>query len=84
VFAHSAHGRFDVDLSLSGVEACFGRTLLRVHRNWLVNAEHVRELEGAGSETELLVGGQRVPVARERAQTVRETLMANAVGLRAR
>jgi DNA-binding LytR/AlgR family response regulator len=83
-FVHSSRGRFDVDLTLSAVEASFGRTLLRVHRNWLVNADHVRELEGAGSETELVVGDLRVPVARERAQTVREALMQGVLGIRAR
>lgn len=94
-FVHTSRGRFDVDLSLSAVEASFGQTLLRVHRNWLVNADHVNELEGHGSETELLVGavgdsargatgGVRVPVARERAQAVREALLANAMGVRAR
>ena len=52
-YVHTARGRFDVDLSLAAVEASFGRTLLRVHRKWLVNTEYVYELEGAGSETEL-------------------------------
>jgi two-component system response regulator LytT len=84
-FVHASRGKFDVDLSLSAVEASFGRTLLRVHRNWLVNADHVKELEGAGSETELLVGDDlRVPVARERAQAVREALMHGTLGIRAR
>jgi two-component system response regulator LytT len=83
-FVHSVRGKFDVDLSLSAVEMSFGRTLLRVHRNWLVNVEHVKELEGAGSETELLVGDVRVPVARERAQAIREALLAGALGVRAR
>jgi DNA-binding LytR/AlgR family response regulator len=83
-FVHSARGKFDVDLSLSAIEMSFGRSLLRVHRNWLVNVEHVKELEGAGSETQLLVGDVRVPVARERAQAVREELMAGALGFRSR
>jgi DNA-binding LytR/AlgR family response regulator len=83
-FVHTSRGRFDVDLSLSAVEASFGRTLLRVHRNFLVNVDHVRELEGAGSETELLVGDLRVPVARERAQAVREALTSNTWGIRVR
>jgi DNA-binding LytR/AlgR family response regulator len=83
-FVHTSRGRFDVDLSLSAVEASFGRTLLRVHRNFLVNVDHVRELEGAGSETELLVGDLHVPVARERAQAVREALTSNTWGIRVR
>jgi DNA-binding LytR/AlgR family response regulator len=83
-FVHSTRGRFDVDLSLTAVEASFGSSLLRVHRNWLVSTSHVRELEGAGSETELLVGEVRVPVARERAQAVREALVSSALGIRGR
>jgi DNA-binding LytR/AlgR family response regulator len=90
-YVHTTRGRFDVDLSLSAVEASIGRTLLRVHRNWLVNADYVKELEGYGSETELLVGppgdeqaGVRVPVARERALAVREALLGSATGIRAR
>lgn len=69
---HSSRGKLDVDLSLSAVEASFGRSLLRVHRSWLVSADNVKELEGTGSETELLVGDLRVPVARERARAVRD------------
>jgi len=87
---HTPHGTFDLDLSLSAIEASFGRALTRVHRNWLVNAAHVKELDRDGAETRVFVGagigpdqhGIRVPVARERAQTVRETLLANAMGLR--
>ena len=84
-YVHAAQGRLDVDLSLSAIEASFGRALLRVHRNWLVHCDHVKELEGTGSDTELLVGdGLRVPVARERATAVREHLLANAAGIRSR
>ncbi|MGZ3476299.1 MAG: LytTR family DNA-binding domain-containing protein, partial [Polyangiales bacterium] len=60
--------------------------LLRAHRNWLVNPEHVRELvRDAGDE--LIVGGDdqegvHVPIARERAQVVRDALLADATGLR--
>jgi two-component system, LytTR family, response regulator LytT len=90
-YVHTMHGRYEIDLSLSAVEASIGRTLLRVHRSWLVNTEHVRELEGYGSETELLMGSptseqhrMRIPVSRDRAQTVRETLLSLATGLRPR
>src|SRR5262249_41759465 len=90
-YVHTSRGRFDVDLSLSAVEASFGQSLLRVHRSWLVNADYVKELEGTGSEMQLLVGspepsdgGVRVPVARERAPTVREALLVNAAGIRSR
>lgn len=90
-YVHTTRERLDVDLSLSAIEVSFGKTLLRVHRSWLVNPVHVRELEGAGSETELLVSapgneakGLRVPVARERAQSVRDALLQNTAGIRPR
>jgi DNA-binding LytR/AlgR family response regulator len=89
-FVHTMHGTFDIDLSLAAVEASFGRAFVRVHRNWLVNATHIKELERDGHETRLFVGagvadagkGVRVPVARERAAAVREMLLTNATGLR--
>jgi two-component system response regulator LytT len=89
-FVHTMHGTFDIDLSLAAVEGSFGRAFVRVHRNWLVNAAHIKELERDGHETRLFVGagvadagpGVRVPVARERAGAVREMLLTNATGLR--
>jgi DNA-binding LytR/AlgR family response regulator len=89
-FVHTLHGTFDIDLSLAAVEASFARAFVRVHRNWLVNATHIKELERDGHETRLFVGegvadaakGVRVPVARERAAAVREMLLTNATGLR--
>ena len=87
-FVHTPHGTFDLDLSLSAIEASFGRRLTRVHRNWLVNPTFVKELEREGSDTRLLVGaavgqpGVHVPVARERAQELKDLLLANATGLR--
>jgi two-component system, LytTR family, response regulator LytT len=90
-YVHTARGRFEVDLSLAAIEASIGRTLLRVHRSWLVSVEHVKELEGYGSETELAVGAPasdagdvRIPVARDRAPAVREALLALATGVRQR
>jgi len=90
---HTARGVFDVDLSLSTIETSLGKSFLRVHRNWLVNATHIRELDREGSETTLFIGaglttegsaspGVTVPVARERAQGIREMLLANAMGVR--
>ena len=38
---HTSHGTFDLDLSLTAIEASFGRALTRVHRNWLVNAAYI-------------------------------------------
>lgn len=84
-FVHTKRGKFDLDLSLSAIEAAFGGgLLLRAHRNWLVNPEHVRELQ-RDSGDELVIGdddGLRVPVARERAQAVRDALLADATGVR--
>jgi DNA-binding LytR/AlgR family response regulator len=89
-YVHSARGRYDLDLTLSAIGSSFGRTLLRVHRNWLVNAARVLELERDGGEMTLFVGsatgpdkaGVRVPVAKERAAEVRELLLATARGVR--
>jgi two-component system, LytTR family, response regulator LytT len=89
-FVHTMHGTFDIDLSLTAVESSFGRKFVRVHRNWLVNAMHIKELERDGHETKLFVGegvadagrGVHVPVARERAGALREMLLTNATGLR--
>lgn len=94
-FVHTVHGQFDLDLSLSSIEASFGRTLTRTHRSWLVNPMHLRELERDGSETRVFVGPQpakgdtnlpgiRVPVARDRAQHLRDALLSTATGLRRR
>lgn len=83
---HTARGIFDVDLSLSAIEASMGRAFNRVHRNWLVNVAHIRELERDG-ETRVWVGhgdghGMHVPVARERSTQLRDLLLAGATGLR--
>lgn len=89
-FVHSARGRFDLDLTLSTIGVSFGRTLLRVHRNWLVNPARVLELEREGGDTSLFVGvadareksGVRVPVAKERASEVRDALLSATRGIR--
>lgn len=89
-FAHTEHGVFDLDLSLSAIETSFGRRFARVHRSWLVNLQHVKELERDGNETRLFVGsrpsgegpGLFVQVARDRVQEIRDKLLANATGLR--
>ena len=79
-YVHTTRERLDVDLSLAAIEATFGRALLRVHRNWLVNVDHVSELDNG----ELVVGSLRVPVARDRVAAVRDALLAGAPGLRPR
>jgi DNA-binding LytR/AlgR family response regulator len=89
-FVHSRQGKFDIDLSLAAIETSFGRALVRVHRNWLVNLAFARELDREGNETTLFVGaslgdesqGVRVPVSRDRAQSLRSALLAGATGLR--
>jgi DNA-binding LytR/AlgR family response regulator len=85
-FVHTRRGRFDVDLSLTALEASLGPTLLRVHRNWLVRPESVSSLERANGETVLRVGepdrSVEIPVARDRAMLVREALLDASVGLR--
>jgi DNA-binding LytR/AlgR family response regulator len=89
-FVHTPHGRYDLNLSLSAIEASLGRSLQRVHRNWLVQAAHVKELVRDGGETRIFVGarvaaegsGVWVPVARERSAQVRDSLLENATGLR--
>ncbi len=86
---HSARGVFDVDLSLSAIEASIGHAFARTHRNWLVNVAHIKELERDG-ETRVWVGeglaadgrGVHAPVARERTQKLRDLLLAGATGLR--
>jgi len=89
---HSLHGVFDIDLTLAAIELSFGKRFLRVHRNWLVNTTHVRELERESGDTVLIIGagydessaGIRVPVARDRALAVREQLLATSTGVRQR
>jgi two-component system, LytTR family, response regulator LytT len=88
-FVHAPEGRFDIDLSLAAVEASFGRALFRVHRNWLVNLAHVKELErdiggatvtvGHGLEPE---GHIQVPVSQDRSKALRDALLEHATGLR--
>jgi two-component system, LytTR family, response regulator LytT len=88
-FVHSSRGRFDLDLTLSAIAVSFGRTLLRVHRNWLINPPRVLELSRAEGETILLLGSTEatsveVPVAKERAPAIREALLSAAPGVRHR
>jgi two-component system, LytTR family, response regulator LytT len=89
-YVHGRAGRFDVDLSLAAIEASLGTGWLRVHRNWLVNREHVAALERDELGSTLILGASaaadegnlRVPVARDRVQTVRELLLVGATGIR--
>jgi two-component system, LytTR family, response regulator LytT len=89
-FVHAPEGKFDIDLSLAAIEASFGRTLFRVHRNWLVNLAYVKELErdigGAtvkvGSDLEPEGRSIRAPVSQDRAKALRDVLLESATGLR--
>ena len=89
---HSPHGVYDIDLSLAAIELSVGRRFVRSHRNWLVNSDHIRELERDAGESTLLVGSGygdkdpriRVPVARDRSQAIRDHLLASSAGVRRR
>lgn len=83
-FVHTGAGRYDIDLSLTALEAVLGDGWLRPHRGWLVALGAVRRIERDGGETTLIVGEEElaVPVARERATAVRDRLLAHSVGLR--
>lgn len=89
-YVHTKHGRFDVDLSLRAIELALGDAVTRVHRKWLVNVDHVRELTRTSSDTLLFVGeapseegkGVSVPVSRDRVAEVREALLQQSVGMR--
>jgi two-component system response regulator LytT len=89
-FVHAPEGRFDVDLSLAAIEASFGRTLFRVHRNWLVNLSCVKELDRETGGATVTVGldsgpegrSMQVPVSQDRSRALRDALLEDATGLR--
>jgi DNA-binding LytR/AlgR family response regulator len=89
-FVHALEGKFDVDLSLAAIEASFGRTLFRVHRNWLVNLNCVKELEREMGGATVTVGtdsgsggrSMQVPVSQDRSKALRDALLENATGVR--
>jgi DNA-binding LytR/AlgR family response regulator len=89
-FVHTPEGKFDIDLSLAAIETSLGRALFRVHRNWLVNLRHVKELERDVGGAVVIVGTEigsegksvRAPVSQDRAKALRDVLLQNATGLR--
>jgi two-component system response regulator LytT len=89
-FVHAPEGKFDIDLSLAAIEASFGRALFRVHRNWLVNLAHVKQLERDIGGATVIVGNElgpdarsvRAPVSQDRAKALRDVLLENTTGLR--
>jgi DNA-binding LytR/AlgR family response regulator len=89
-FVHAGQVRLDIDLSLCAIEAVLGTGWLRPHRNWLVRLDQVRALERDDLGLSLVVGGSsgdpgeplRVPVSRDKAQSVRDALLEGATGIR--
>ncbi|HMA92365.1 MAG TPA: LytTR family DNA-binding domain-containing protein [Polyangiaceae bacterium] len=89
-YVHSKSGRLAVDLSLAALEAAGEGRWLRVHRNWLVNVEHVRALQRDETGSALVVEGPgdsecatvRVPVGRDKLQIVRDALLEGSTGIR--
>lgn len=77
ILVHSGGEMYEVDLTLATLESTFGDHFKRVHRNWLVPLAHVRELRRDEGEMMLLVGANhlQVPVSREKAHEVRESLL---------
>lgn len=83
VFVHTERQRFDVDLGLASFAASFGARFLRVHRQWLVAVEHVREVQPGELGMHLRVGTNLVvPCAAERTKEIRDGILAGTVGLR--
>jgi DNA-binding LytR/AlgR family response regulator len=91
-FAHCAHGKLDIDVSLAEIEGSpLGPAFVRVHRGWLANLALVRALEHTPGETQLFVGtsltpgfGIHVPVSRDRVRAVRTLLLESTIGVRRR
>jgi DNA-binding LytR/AlgR family response regulator len=83
-YVHHPDGTFLLDVSLAVLEEQLGGAVLRVHRNWLVALDKVRELRspGSGESVAALDGNLDVPISRDRAARVREALLAGALGVR--
>jgi hypothetical protein len=94
VFVHGAFGRLDIDMSLSELEPHLGPTFLRVHRNWLVALNKVRELRWRDGRMCLFAGdsvggradarGVDIPVSRNQTSIVKQRLLAHTCGLSSR
>ncbi len=88
---HAPRGVFDIDLTLAAVELSLGASFTRVHRQWLVNEAHIRGIDRDAGDMWLLVGAEvgdgrivRVPVSRDRAQSLRNELLEGTIGIRRR
>lgn len=74
VTAHTARTRYALSLSLMRLEERLDAAkFIRIHRAHIVNLDHVRAFkrDTRGNLEAELVGGQRVPVSRARAQDLR-------------
>jgi DNA-binding LytR/AlgR family response regulator len=64
------------DESLGTLEAQFGQSFVRIHRNALVNIDHVGSLRHIDNETIVVLrDGIQLPVSRRHAQGLRERLL---------
>jgi DNA-binding LytR/AlgR family response regulator len=83
-YVHHREGCYLVDASLAVLEDQLAGVILRLHRNWLVAIEHVRELRhtGSGEISAVLEGELVAPVSRDRVARVREALLTGSVGAR--
>ena len=88
-FIHTPLGRFDLDLSLTSIEATCGAPFIRVHRNWLVTSRGfassiVRMAISRyiwGEASRLRERGFVCPLAKD-AQQIRDALLLTAAGVR--
>jgi DNA-binding LytR/AlgR family response regulator len=76
LFAHTPEGRFPIDRTLDELEALLSPTFLRCHRGAMVALTAVKELviESGGSGELITLGGDRIPVSRERMPAIRRCL----------
>lgn len=82
-FVHTDGQRLTLDLTLAVIASSFGERFVRVHRQWLVAAEQVRELQPTVTGLQLLLGARlQVPVSSERTREVRELILRGTLGLR--
>jgi two-component system, LytTR family, response regulator LytT len=82
-FVHTERDRLTLDLTLAVIASSFGERFVRVHRQWLVATEQVRELQTTLTGLQLLLGARLyAPVSNERAREVRELILRDTLGLR--
>lgn len=76
LLAHTNEGRFPLDRTLDELETLLAPSFVRCHRSALVALRAVKELvtEDAGAGEVMTVGGDRIPVSRDRMPTLRRRL----------